>query len=162
MDSSGVSCACGGIQKNSGSAKMYPGSRKNAGNIPLALSASVLRPLANPPYPYQKSSQSCTKIFQNTRVAPQWSHCCWEHTILYCKIVHCVLQGAAAVHYKCIDYSQRFAWQRLRPRRSVPSSPVVSRRGLDANTSTGCARRARATRRRRCSCGSTVGQVRRR
>ena len=60
----------------------------------------------------------------------------------------------------CIDYSQRSASRRPGPmlRHSVHSSPVASQRGPAANTSTGCARHARATRRRRYSCGSMAAR----
>lgn len=62
----------------------------------------------------------------------------------------------------CIDYSQRSASRRPGPmlRHSVHSSPVASQRGPAANTSTGCARHARATRRRRYSCGSMAARDR--
>ena len=97
---------------------------------------------------------------------------------IYCSVFS-VLQGTVLqCTVKCIDYSQRYASQRLRSmpfmrqrqqernQRRLPhlvrSSPAVFQRARAASTFTGYARRARATRRRRCSCGSMVGQARRR
>ena len=148
---------------------------------PLLL-ASVLLPLSlfwpTKKYPFVANS---AQKYSRIRAWPRTTVLVFAADgAIYCSVFS-VLQGTLRSALKCIDYSQRYAWQRLqstpfmRPwqrkrlrsqsrllrsspaarllQRSVHSSLAVSQRAPAVKTFTGCAPRARATRRPRCSFG---------
>ena len=132
---------------------------------PLLL-ASVLLPLSlfwpTKKYPFVANS---AQKYSRIRAWPRTTVLVFAADgAIYCSVFS-VLQGTLRSALKCIDYSQRYAWQRLqstpfmrqrqqeRNQRRLPhlvrSSPAVFQRARAASTFTGYARRARATRRLR-------------